>query len=121
MKRLAFSLIGIGCLWFVGLASLMESPAKIHSSGFSEEEATAEMTGKTNPATVVTVLILLLLFPAAGWILAGTATPREGFGHRLMMTFTAGVGGLITAFALTFGVLLFRSWLWPEPLPPEKD
>lgn len=121
MKRIGYSLIGAGCLWFVTLAALIKNPLQDRWSGFSEDEAMAEMTGHWDQFTTITVLILLLAFPAAGWILAGTSIPREGPAHRLIMAFTAGIAGLFAAFSLMIGIFLLRDWMWPLPHLPEKD
>ena len=62
---------------------------------------------------------IFILFPIAGWILAGTTIPKEGPGHRLLMAFAAGLAGAFVSALLVFGILALKDFIEPAPQSPD--
>jgi hypothetical protein len=115
VKRLAYSLIGIGCLWIIGFASFSENPLTLREDphyGPPEPVVVYATCGVIASAIGTTI---------AGWILSGPSIPCEGPAHRIIMTCIAGVSGTFIAAGLMIGIFGLRAWLFPGPPWPEKD
>ena len=112
MKRLAYSLIGVGCLGIISLTTWLKNPFT--------SSANDPLGPPPEPVEIwlsVAFITCLICFSIAGWLLSGTSVPREGIPHRFIMTFVAGVFGTLAAAGLTFSIFGLRAWLFPAPPP----
>lgn len=112
VKRIAYSLILFGLLWSVTMAAL---PERLWEKHWSSED------GVQSAVRITAVVIVFILFPIAGWILAGISNPKEGPGHRLIMAFAMGFAGAVACAMLIIVTLALKSSLDPSPPPPDLN
>jgi hypothetical protein len=98
LKTAGYYLLGIGAF------SLILPILPFYFGGFQ----------KTPPAPSLKVIwpaTLLLSFGIAGWLLSKSDNPKDGTGHRLLMSFVSVVVGLLGTFLLAGGVFFMIEFL----------
>lgn len=114
VKRLAYSLIGIGGIWIVGFSVFSENP-------FIPREDPRFPPEPVELFAFYGLIACFIGFTIAGWVLSGISDPPEALPHRLIMTCISGMVGTIAAAALILGIYGLRSWIFPGPPVPVKD